>query len=122
MIPDKRTSRIVELSMPLENIPKRLKLDLYILSPKSLIFPTPLQLPTFLRSIHKDTVLKACGFSDGHAFHKNLDPRLSLFCSRIAATTMELVINAPWLSGRELEAIPIVGLGRNRRNLREDER
>lgn len=40
---------------------------------------------------------------------------LVYFASRVAATPMRLAINAPWLSGMELEAITIVGLVKNRK-------
>lgn len=43
------------------------------------------------------------------------------FAARVAATTMRLAINAPWLSGMELEAITIVGLVKNRKNPMENE-
>ena len=47
---------------------------------------------------------------------------LVYFVSRVAATTMRLAINAPWLSGMELEAITIVGLVKNRKNPMENQR
>ena len=43
------------------------------------------------------------------------------FAARVAAITMRLAINAPWLSGMELEAITIVGLVKNRKNPMENE-
>ena len=46
---------------------------------------------------------------------------LVYFASRVAATPMRLAINAPWLSGMELEAITIVGLVKNRKNPMENE-
>ena len=43
------------------------------------------------------------------------------FAARVAATTSRLAINAPWLSGMELEAITIVGLVKNRKHPMENE-